>query len=261
MTVPSDFSFNTIERDAPCYGCGYNLRSLAYDASCPECGKVIADWVRADRIAEIDPVWLGRLRRGALFLQVGVIAALPLIYPGLVIATIGLWMITARQAGQSETPADRAARLGARWCLGLGLLTSTIGFVGIFWNFGGQYQRLFGNWFAYDAAMIAAAALGVLGLASAWLYLSQFARRLPDGFLSRRCATLRRDWFIAAGIFIAISMVTNLVNALGLNHSLYPFGLVAPAALALVPLTLTLVWLWWRTLGMTVTLRRTLHAL
>lgn len=253
---------NTITRDAPCYGCGYNLRSLAYDADCPECGKPIADWVREDRIGAVDPAWLARAQRGARLLQVGVIAALPLVYPGLVIAFVGLWMLSAKPASGLERKADRAARLGARWSFGLGLLILTVCVIGLFWNFGGQYRRLFGDWWVYDAALIAAGALSVLGLASAWLYLSELARRLPDGALSRRCAALRRDWFVVAGAVVVIAVVANALRWGGVDF--WTLQLLHEHAVSIVlatPITLALLWLWWRTLGMTRVLRVTLRGL
>jgi len=251
----------TIGRDAACYGCGYNLRSLAYDHDCPECGKPIAAWVRADRIGTIDPAWLGKARRGARVLQAGVIAALPLIYPGLVIAWVGLWWLTAAMPGSAEGKADRAARLGARWSFGLGLAILSACVIGLLWNFGGRYRRLFGDWRAYDAALIAAGALCVLGLASAWLYLSELARRLPDGALSRRCAALRRDWFVGGAVIVAVAVAANAVNQFGWRDALYQWGEWVPAAAAGAPITATLVWLWWRTLGMTRVLRATLRGL
>ena len=253
----------TLPRDVPCLACGYNLRGLPLDHDCPECGQHIAAWVRADRFTQLDAVWLMRLRRGARLLQVGVIAALPLVVPGLIVAAAGLWPLTGappkRMGG--ETAADRATRLAARWFFGLGVFLGVAVLGLLLINLGGETRKLLGDWWAFDAAGIAAGALITLGLASAWRHLSQLARRLPDGDLTRGFAHLRRDWIIAAGILIAIALLTNLVNAFRASAWVYRFGEGIPALLAGLPLVLTLLWLWWRTLRASSRLHRTLQAL
>ncbi len=247
-------------RDVPCLACGYNLRGLPLEHDCPECGQRIAAWVRDDRFMQLDAAWLARLRRGARLLQVGVIAALPLVVPGLIVAATGLWPLTAAppKTMGGETAADRATRLAARWFFGLGVLLGVAVLALLLINLGGDSRKLFGDWWAFDAAAIAAGALVTLGLASAWRHLSQLARRLPDGDLARGFAQLRRDWFIAAGIFIAIALFTNLINAFRASAWVYRFGEAVPALLAGLPLALTLAWLWWRTLRAATRLRRML---
>jgi hypothetical protein len=260
---PSDPAAMLPARDVPCVACGYNLRGLPLEHDCPECGQPIAAWVRADRFTQMDAAWLVRLRRGAKLLQLGVIAALPLVVPGLIVAAAGLWPLTSAPPKPmgGETAGDRATRLAARWCFGLGAIVLVVLAAGVAWNLAGSVRVVFGDWWLFDAIGIAAGALIVLGLASAWRHLSQLARRLPDGDLARGFARLRRDWFIAAGIYIAIALITNLVNAFRASAWVYQFGEATPALLAGTPLVLTLLWLWWRTLRAATGLRRTLNAL
>src|SRR5688500_13104102 len=44
MTTPATDkpAARTIQSDTPCHACGYNLRGLATDGACPECGTDIA---------------------------------------------------------------------------------------------------------------------------------------------------------------------------------------------------------------------------
>ena len=51
--------------DLPCFKCGYNLRSLALDATCPECASPIQDTIRFGWLQFADPAWLRRIRQGA----------------------------------------------------------------------------------------------------------------------------------------------------------------------------------------------------
>ncbi len=60
---------------------------------------------------------------------------------------------------------------------------------------------------------------------------------------------------------IDIALATNLVNLFRGSAWVYRFGEAVPALLAGLPLTLTLLWLWWRTLRASSRLRRTLQAL
>jgi len=226
-------------------------------------GLVLAAWVRGDRLTLPGLGWLPPLRYGTQLLRTAMMVALPLVVPGLIVAAAGLWPLTSAppQRIGGETPGDRATRLAARWFFGLGVFLGLLVLGLLLINLGGETRKLFGDWWAYDAAAIAAGALITLGLASAWRHLSQLARRLPDGDLARGFAQLRRDWFIAAGIVIAIALVTNLVNLFRDSAWVSRFGGGIPALLAGTPLVLTLLWLWWRTLRASSRLRQTLQAL
>ncbi len=72
-----------IDRDVACASCGYNLRGLAPDGRCPECGAPIANSLRGNTLSSCDPRWLGRLRLGADLIRVGMIVSV-----GLVLAVV-----------------------------------------------------------------------------------------------------------------------------------------------------------------------------
>jgi hypothetical protein len=59
-----------IERDCPCIGCRYNLRTSPLDARCPECAKPVLETLRghADRLAGADRRWLRAITNGIIWL-------------------------------------------------------------------------------------------------------------------------------------------------------------------------------------------------
>ncbi|HTW95878.1 MAG TPA: hypothetical protein VMD30_13830 [Tepidisphaeraceae bacterium] len=64
--------------DTPCRRCQYNLRTLAVDGVCPECGTPVALSVRGDLLQYSDPMWLGKLASGLLMVLTAVIAEVAL---------------------------------------------------------------------------------------------------------------------------------------------------------------------------------------
>lgn len=63
---PADRGGNvgTLEIDISCMRCGYNLRGLAVDGQCPECGALVSASLNADRLMFADPNWLSGIARG-----------------------------------------------------------------------------------------------------------------------------------------------------------------------------------------------------
>ncbi len=49
MDTPPDTAIR-IARDVSCLTCGYNLRSLLPDQTCPECGAAVAESLRGDQL-------------------------------------------------------------------------------------------------------------------------------------------------------------------------------------------------------------------
>ncbi|MBN1342058.1 MAG: hypothetical protein JXQ73_05220 [Phycisphaerae bacterium] len=68
--------FESIDRDVPCVSCGYNLRGLARNHRCPECGVVVSASLRGDSLQFAEPTWVSRMRLGAALACWGIIFAL-----------------------------------------------------------------------------------------------------------------------------------------------------------------------------------------
>jgi hypothetical protein len=58
--------------DLPCRSCGYNLRTLATSAVCPECATPIAASLRSELLREADPNWLWHMHSGCKLLYWGI---------------------------------------------------------------------------------------------------------------------------------------------------------------------------------------------
>lgn len=82
--MPSPDAPTLVAFDLPCVGCGYNLRTLARAALCPECATPVEQSFRAHDLDAASPAWLRRVRRGYLLLfSAGAVTAFgPLVLAG-----------------------------------------------------------------------------------------------------------------------------------------------------------------------------------
>ena len=111
-----------IDEDLLCLGCGYNLRTLTLEHTCPECGRPVATSLIKGRLQDADPAWLRKLSGGALMsfillfgpILAGMLGAAvgPLV--GLValvpMAGIGLtahWLLTTPEPGRRSVDRRR----------------------------------------------------------------------------------------------------------------------------------------------------------
>ncbi len=111
----SDQGSLTSPTELRCITCGYDLRSLPTEESCPECGTQIELSLRGDLLSRADPAWVARIARGQSLLVFGVRLCLI----GMVCAFV--------------IPFSLGLGLG----LGLGTKIPTWVFDVVFWSFGG----------------------------------------------------------------------------------------------------------------------------
>jgi hypothetical protein len=62
-----------VQEDVPCRRCAYNLRTLAVDGRCPECGTEVRPSLRGRELVNADPDWLSWICRGAVLFGTGLI--------------------------------------------------------------------------------------------------------------------------------------------------------------------------------------------
>jgi hypothetical protein len=188
--------------------------------------------------------WAG----GGRLLQLGVILTLPLLYVGVVVATTGLWMLTAAEPNRTEPAGDRNLRLAARAFVVLGfcgLIAVSVAMVVAI--FGRQYQ-LFDDWLYADAFIIAAHGVYLLGLLASWSYLATFAQRMNNDQLLKQCKRMRTFWLAAGVGVILIALIANggnlLYNSLRIHR--WWFGPVLGGAVTTIIFSL-----WFTTLRFT----------
>ncbi|HTW95877.1 MAG TPA: hypothetical protein VMD30_13825 [Tepidisphaeraceae bacterium] len=98
MTGPADEVCSgpaVVAGDTPCRKCQYNLRSLALDGLCPECGTPVAMSIRGgDLLCYADPHWVERLARGTWLLLASILIGIGL---GIVRGIVGVLTNTGEQ--------------------------------------------------------------------------------------------------------------------------------------------------------------------
>ena len=131
-----------IDQDLPCLKCGYNLRTLLDDGTCPECGASIPEMAEIGWLFQYDRTWLRRLKWATIFIGIALVSCAlymsaileitasrtdhtvhPFVILGLYVAPItgliGFWESTApqRRGGLRQGRMRRVAR----WMVALGL--------------------------------------------------------------------------------------------------------------------------------------------
>lgn len=111
-----------VSGDLPCVSCGYNLRTLAIDRRCPECGEAVFRSVHPDLVG-VDLAWLRTVRLGAAMSAWGVVgmvvamlagfcmAVVPVVWVlratfllGLIAYTVGSFLLTRREPQTRPRP-------------------------------------------------------------------------------------------------------------------------------------------------------------
>ncbi len=139
-----------IAEDLPCLRCGYNLRGLGSEATCPECASTVGRSIQGDLLRFCDPDWLARLAKGLLLIIIGLLAGFvpsllvfALMVGGMpmgalvmgstllgvatsLVVVIGVWWMTAPDPARTEAERLGTARTVARWCITAELLSGPL---------------------------------------------------------------------------------------------------------------------------------------
>ncbi len=208
-----------IAEDVACRSCGYNLRGLSPQATCPECATAIALSIHGDLLRFSDPVWVDRLAKGLLWIITGLIASVVfsilvgivsavvagpgrtvsmrslVLVGGLVgvalglVTVLGAWWLTTPDPGQTETEPPITARRLARWCITAQVASSSLQMMGI--PGGGMAFGIPGvvTTPLQEILMVAGMGMGIvvlIGDVAALIYLRQLALRIPRASLAKQ---------------------------------------------------------------------------
>ena len=193
-----------------CRRCGYDLRGLAADARCPECGTPVKLALASELLVFCDPQWIARVRRGAVAVLAGLGGIVGLTFAFLVFRFHGflgaflafafpsLMAVGASMMTEADPRgfADRQEAI-ERWTARLGLAAAL------------AWQAVVLVLRSSDAGGVISAAghvldvpLSLLRAAGEWamyMYAGRLALRVPDPLLARRARSLA--W--ASGVSLA----------------------------------------------------------
>lgn len=219
--------------ESTCLRCGYELTALDPGGDCPECGFAIARSMSADRIADADPRWLGRVLPGLLLLAWGPMTvviggilavtiqssiaaaglaeriAVPLLQAaaagGLVAAAVGGLLVTEAEPRDEGRSSRSEPRVVARWGP---VITAVLALAWLLSRAGGGLRLP-----TFVPPLLAAGAVGVGGFALAALHLRfrELAVRIPSPALADRCTT-GHAWYRRWTGFLAILLVLQAVH-------------------------------------------------
>ncbi|WP_428938360.1 hypothetical protein [Fontivita pretiosa] len=216
----------TVQTDAPCRKCGYNLRGLTYGGRCPECGSPVGLSTIGDLLRYSDPNWLLMLARGVSFILWGILVALVIgLLGGLLFQTsaaqqwvqivasllglYGAWLLTEPDpSGLGEAQYAMARKL-VRVALLVGLGGSVLQAMGATPG----VPREIG--FGLGVVAIGATVFGVVGEFAKFVYLGKLALRVPHDQLARRARVLCWGYGLTLGASVLIGGIMGLLLAAG----------------------------------------------
>jgi hypothetical protein len=116
--------------DAPCVGCGYNLRTLKPEAVCPECAQSVAYSIRGYFLRSASPGWVRDLARGSLLVLIalggmivlGPAISLALFMPAIMGGAPGL-----------AAPPTQLLDISAGWQFTYSAVCTTLAVIGLVW--------------------------------------------------------------------------------------------------------------------------------
>jgi len=243
-----------VASDLPCINCGYNLRAMRPRDGCPECGASVKASMRDDLLSDAPQRWRRRVRLGLTLAVTGVAASPVLLYLGVAVATVGLWLVTSSEPGRDEPRDDWVMRTAARGLTLAGGALLLVLFGVAVWKLATSLFR--GRWEAIDGLILFGHAVYIVGLMATWRYLATLAQRANDLKLGRRIGRLAFIWFGGSVAFgLAGIKVMLFTNVLSLDP---PVVRIAQFA-GLLAMTCVLVLLWFVTLRGLLAIRRGLE--
>lgn len=208
-----------LDRDVACRKCKYDLRGLAMNSRCPECGTLVAFSLRGDLLRFSDPSWVAGLGSGMTCILWGVPATVigwiisHLIYfrdmwtggailsvAGAILHFYGAWLLTVPDPSGLGEDRYGVSRKLIRVTLLIGMLQNLFNFLAITAATLSPRQRR-----ACEILQIALALTTSVGLLATLNYLGKLARRISDEALAARAEQLIWEIAIPLGAVFLIS--------------------------------------------------------
>jgi len=218
----------------PCVSCGYDLRGLAIEGSCPECGTPIERSLRGDLLRFSDPRWVTAVAHGMGWLIFAVVLTIllgvvfeslsatreavllittheaALSFAGEIIidavAMIGYWLVTTPDPRDGNQPARQRVRLCARWCqvAGIvgGLTASGITMTAV--------DDRIGMGVSFVANLV-----GLVGMFALLIYLRGIAIRIPNARLASHTTSIMWGYVASMGLMMLTMLFAVMLTTVG----------------------------------------------
>jgi hypothetical protein len=209
-------------RDVPCLRCGYNLRGLAPDGACPECGTPVARSLRGNLLRYSDPAYVARIHTGVFIIQAVIIVQILLVVAALTLALAaafggargagrfaggqvllprvqialhtatftGWWMFSAPDTAYLGRDAGDQARRVVRIAVGAGIAVAVVQTALALLLGSGALGATSGAAFVILATSLLGTLAWVVQFFAAMLYLRWLAPRLPSMDVHTRASRL-----------------------------------------------------------------------
>ncbi len=270
MTDPTDTNVNpatgvlvaaTVADDHDCAHCGYNLRGLPVDGRCPECFTPAARSLHGNLLRYADADWLDKLRLAtrvklwnialSLFLGIGIGILVAMGLPKettllvrVAAVVVGVWasfLITTQEPRIAMREDPVTWRKAIRICVIGGAIGEVLN----------EVNRVVTPPLSLQIIGGVGALIGLVAILGELLYLSRFARRIPNERLAVHTRIVMWGITIATGLFTIGALVgalwgislTGGPNTMG-QSSLAPF-IIVTIGLACVVIVAMLAFLVW----------------
>lgn len=229
---PTSVARGGLEHDLFCASCGYNLRGLAPDGKCPECGTPVSRSIYGIYLRYCDAAWVEKLRRGGSLLRWSIVLSILLaVSAGLVgglfgarggppppafgiaafliqaaVQVMGLmaaFLVTTQEPRIALTEDPITLRKVVRVCALAGFTGFLFGNVS---EFGSGRTKVV---LLLVGSVLSLAAIG--GFFGLFVCFRRFALRLPDGALARSTRTVMWGFVISYSL-ILVGVVVGAVS-------------------------------------------------